>query len=96
MAIDQVDGMVFPETDDFHELAAFYSGYAFYESYRKIVLASCKEVIRAKYLMANQKITQDRIDDLAHLHLAYLDFIARHLVGRKAYERAFLAQGGMR
>lgn len=94
--MEAIKGLVFPETDDYHELAAFYSGYAFYEAYRKIVLASCKEAIRAKYLMNGQKITQDRLDDLAHLHDSYLDFMTRHLGGRKEYERTFLAHGGMK
>jgi len=85
-----------PDFDDYGCLAAFYSGYAYAEQYRKVVLAGCKEAIRAAASMGSQKVTEARLDDLARVHPAYLEFLEKHLHGRMQWEREFLAQGGLR
>jgi len=82
------------ETDSYEELAAWYSGFSFCEHYRKVVLSLCREVVRAQHF--DQKITEARLDDLARLHPSYLNYLERHLHGRALWEKAFLAQGGMR
>jgi len=82
--------------DDYATLAAWYSGFAFCEHYRKVVLAQCRESLRGQKAATSEKVTESRLDDLAHSHSAYLDYLAKHLRGRVAWEREFLAQGGMR
>lgn len=77
-----------PEPDDDPAvLSAMYSGYAMYDVWRRIVLATCKELIRASASIAGQRITEARIDDLAHKHESYLQFMEMHLRGRVQYER---------
>ena len=94
----KIADLVIPEPDleDPGTLAAWYSGFAFAESYRKIVLAQCRELVRAKFVAANAKITESRIDDLARNHPSYLAFLETHLHGRVSWERHFLRSGGMR
>jgi hypothetical protein len=82
------------ESDDHAVLAAWYSGFAFWETYRKSVLAQCRELVRADYEMRAEKITEARLDDLGRLHPLYLDYLARHLQGRTLWEREVLACGG--
>jgi hypothetical protein len=77
------------------ELAAWFSGWSFSESYRKTVLAGCREAIRAGASLGNAKLTEARLDDLARVHPAYLDYLTRHLQGRIKWERLFLERGGM-
>jgi hypothetical protein len=84
------------DTEDYATLAAWYSGFAFFESFRKVQLAQCKELVRGKASLAGEKITESRIDDLARLHPLYLDFLTSHLKGRTMWEYEFLSQGGMR
>ena len=84
------------ETDDYPTLASWYSGFSFCEHYRKVVLAQTRELVRAEYAAAEQKITEARLDDLARTHKLYLDYLAVHLKGRAEWEAQFLAQGGMR
>ncbi len=84
-----------PEPDDDPAvLAAFYSGYAMYDVYRRVVLATCKELIRARASFAGHKITEARIDDLAHQHPAFLGFMEVHLKGRVKWERCVQESGG--
>lgn len=84
-----------PEPDDDPAvLAAFYSGYAMYDVWRRIVLATCKELVRGSAAIAGQKMTEARLDDLAHVHPAYLRFMEVHLAGRVRWERE-VQQGGI-
>lgn len=90
-------GVEIPDPEPTPEaLAAFYSGFAFAETYRKVVLAACREAVRAGASLANQKVTEARLDDLARVHPAYLDYLTRHLQGRIAWERNVLTSGGLR
>lgn len=83
-------------SDDYPVLAAWYSGFAFCEMYRKVVLAQCREIVRAKFVAKEVRISEARIDDLARTHPIYMTYLATHLEGRELWERAFLANGGMR
>jgi hypothetical protein len=84
-----------PEPDeDPAVLAAFYSGYAMYDVWRRIVLATCKELIRASAAIAGQRMTEARLDDLAHVHNSYLSFMEIHLRGRVLWERE-VQKGGI-
>ena len=95
------------ETDDYPTLAAWYRGaFSWAEHYRKVVLAQCRELIRAQNALElaaersptdkpPKPLTEARIDDLARTHPLYLQFLETHLRGRADFEAAFLAQGGM-
>ena len=82
--------------EEYHELCAWFSGFAYSESYRKVVLSACREVVRAGAVLSGQKVTEARLDDLARVHPSYLEFLAKHLEGRIKWEQAFLSNGGMR
>ena len=73
-------------TDDYESLAALYSGFAYAEHYRKVVLAACREMVRAGVTLQNGKVTEARLDDLAHTHPLYLTFLTDHLHGRRRWE----------
>lgn len=77
-----------PEPDDDPAvLAALYSGYAYAEHWRKVVLSSCREIIRAGASLQNHKVTEARLEDLSRVHPKYLEFLTIHLRGRIAWER---------
>ena len=83
------------ESDDYAVLAAWYSGFAYAEHYRKVVQAQCRELVRGTYATKGEKITEARLDDLARLHPIYLDYLARHLAGRTKWEAEYRAAGGL-
>lgn len=84
----KVGDVEIPEPDDDPAvLAALYSGYAMYDVWRKVVLATCKELIRTAAGMSGQKMTEARLDDLAHKHPSFLQFMEIHLRGRVKWER---------
>lgn len=84
----------YPVPDGSHEsLAALYSGFAFWETWRKVVLAGCRELIRASAAIAGTKLSEARIDDLARTHSVYLEFLRVHLEGRMAWEREVQKNG---
>lgn len=76
-----------PNMEDPAELASFFSGFSYEERWRKVVLATCRELIRAEYAAKGIKISEARIDDLARMHHCYLEFLERMLRGRTAWER---------
>lgn len=85
---DRLVGRSIPECDwtDPAQLEAWYGNFGWCEHYRKIVLANCREIVRAT-TGVDTKLTVDRTDDLARTHPAYLDFLAIHLQGRNLRER---------
>lgn len=84
------------ESDDPAVLAAFYSGFAYAEHYRKVVLSQCREIVRAKHELAGKRITEARLDDLARTHPIYLEYLEKHLRGRILWEEEVKREGGMR
>jgi hypothetical protein len=78
-----------PELDlsDPAQLEAFYGNFAFFDHYRKSILAQCWEIERAKAAAANEKITEARLENLARLNPIYLDFLATHFNGRHQREQ---------
>lgn len=85
MKVGQID---IPEPDDDPAvLAALYSGYAYAEHWRKVVLATCKELIRAGASLGKERLTEARLEDLARVHPSYLQFLTTHLHGRVKWER---------
>lgn len=93
--MSDASGLMIPdlESDDPAILAALYSGFSVAEHWRKVVLANCREMIRASMVAAGEKVTETRLEDLSRVHPAHLDFMARLLKGRIAWEREVIAQG---
>ena len=82
-----------PEYDsaDPADLEAWFGNFGYDERLRKVVLSNCKEIVRARYELAKEKISESRIDDLAHVHDNYLDFLVASLNGRRLREQNVLA-----
>src|SRR5690349_18987732 len=85
------------ESDDEATLAAWYFGGAAstYEHYRSVTLAECKEIIRARYAVSKQRISEDRIKDLAHTHENYLEYLRVHLEGRIKWHTIYKTSAGL-
>lgn len=76
--------------EDPAQLEAFYGNFAFFDHYRKSVLAECYEMERAKALESQTKITEAQLENRARLHPNYLDFLAVHFNGRHKREQNIL------
>lgn len=72
--------------DSMASLESWFGSFGFFDYYRKVVLENCKEIVRATSVMDGQKMTEARIDAMAHTHGIYLDFLAEGLRGRVAYK----------
>jgi hypothetical protein len=97
MAIDPTSLIPAKPTSDTASLAAWYFGAdTLFGYYRKVLLAGCRESIRASATMAGHKLTESRIDDMAHTHPAYLGYLADHLAGRTEWLHYYLKEGGMK
>lgn len=93
----KVGDIVVPEPDDDPALlAALYSGFSPMEDWRKVVLATCRELVRASAAVAGRKLSEARIDDLARTHHSYLEFLETSLRGKVLWERNVKESGGMR
>lgn len=83
-------------SDDPEVLASWYFGAdTLFGFYRKVMLAGCKEAIRATKAAIGQRVTNDQLDDLAHQHPAYLKFLEEHLEGRTQWLHYYLKNKGM-
>jgi hypothetical protein len=84
------------DTSDPASLEAFFGNYGYADHFRKVVLSNCAEIIRAE---ATEKISEARIDQLAHIHPLYVDFLIQSLNGRRLREqnvRESIVSGGVR
>jgi hypothetical protein len=89
----------FDEPEDWADpgvCASWHSGFAYAETYRKVTLAHCRELERAKATAKSEKYSEARLDDLAHTNELYLDYLARMLQGRYRYEQNVREQMGAR
>lgn len=68
------------------DLEAWFGNFGHFDFYRKLVIANCREIVRATAAMGNQKLTEARIDDMAHVHPLYFDFLTKGLEGRRRRE----------
>lgn len=85
MKVGDVD---IPEFDeDPALLSAMFLGYAQQEQWRKVVLATCRELVRAGAATAGRRLSEARIDDLARMHRSYLEFLEKSLRARVQFER---------
>lgn len=85
---DRLSDREMPEVDYANpaDLEAWFGNFGADERYRKVILCNCKEIVRARYEIAGEKCSESRIDDLAHLHDSYLDFLVNSLKGRRLRE----------
>ena len=78
------------DTSDPASLEAYYGNFGFAEHIRKVVLANCREIERAKAIARAEKVSEARLDDLCRLNSAYVQFLIEHLAGRTLRERNVL------
>ena len=75
------------DTSNPASLEAWYGPFGWADHFRKMVLANCAEMIRAAAAVEGAKISETRINDLAHTHELYLDFLLQSLTGRTLREQ---------
>ena len=82
-----------PEIDenDPAQIEALFGNYGHWEHWRKVVQAQCEELVRAKFALAGEKITEHRLEVLARLHDNYISFLTDGLQGRRLREQNVLA-----
>lgn len=69
------------------DLEAWFGPFGYADHFRKVVLASCREVARAQ---ATEKLTEAKLDDVAHTSDRYVDFLIECLNGRRLREQNVL------
>ena len=74
------------DTSDPAQVEAWFGMFGFSDHWRKCVLASCREIIRASSTLGGQKLSEARIDDLARIHPNYITFLTENLEGRRIRE----------
>lgn len=74
-------------TQDPADLEAWYGGFGFADHWRKVVLANCREIERARAATKDWKLSEARLDDLARTSDAYIDFLITHLRGSRTPRR---------
>ena len=75
------------DTSDPASLEAWFGLFGWADHLRKLVLSNCAEMIRAAAAVEGAKISETRINDLAHTHELYLDFLLQSLHGRTLREQ---------
>ncbi len=82
------------DVSDPAQLESFFGPFGHWEHWRKVVLANCYEIERAK----NPKASESRLKELARVNGNYIGFLRDGLFGRMARERNVRSslQGGYR
>lgn len=75
------------DTSNPADLEAWFGSFGMYDHLRKARLAMCAEMIRAGAAAGDSKLSEARVNDLAHTHPAYLDFLFTNLNGRRIREQ---------
>ena len=75
------------------QLASMHGSFGHFDLWRKVVLASCRLAIRGA--QGDLKLTEAKIDDMAHTHPAYIEYLTTGLHGRMAYEAMIRQQMGV-
>jgi hypothetical protein len=74
------------DTSDPAQVEAWFGSFGFSDHWRKVILASCREIIRASSSLTGNKLSEARIDDLARIHPDYITFLTENLEGRRIRE----------
>lgn len=75
------------DTSNPAELETWFGAFGYADHVRKIVLSNCAEIVRARAVAEEAKLSESRVDHLAHIHDFYLDFIIQCLAGRQLREQ---------
>lgn len=78
------------DTNDPADLESWYGNFGQHETLRKVVLANCRSIARAKAALvtdAKQTLSDPRADDAARQSDAYIDFIIAGMEGRRLREK---------
>lgn len=82
--------------DDPAVLSAMFGGYEPMAAvWRKVILASAREIVRSSAAISGTRLSEARIDDLARVSSEYLTWLERSLRARIAYERNVKDSGGV-
>lgn len=74
--------------DDPAVLSAMFGGYEPMAAvWRKVILASAREIVRASSAINGKRLSEARIDDLARVSKEYLAWLERALRARIMWER---------
>jgi hypothetical protein len=87
------EAIEFDRTDP-GDLETWFGNFGHAEHFRKVILASCREAVRADYTLRQEKISEARLDDLARTHDRYIDWLVYTLHGRRLREQNVLASMG--
>ena len=79
--------------NDYATLAAWYGPFGMFDHARRICLANCREWLRAQFAAEGKKVSEKKLDDLAHRHEEYVQFLHDHLLGRIEYFKEHMKQG---
>ena len=76
------------DMDDPGQVEAWFApgSYSHYEHFRKVVLAGCRELVRARAAVDAEKLSEARIDDKARLTDNYMQYLTDSLEGRSIRE----------
>jgi hypothetical protein len=77
------------------QLAALHDAFGQYQDWRKHVLSSCREAVRAEMTLKEERCSESRLDDLAHVHPTYVAFLTKGLEERIAFEQMKRASIGL-
>lgn len=69
------------------QIEALFGNFGLFDHWRKVVLSNCEEIVRARYTLKGEKITESRINSLARLHPNYIELLTQGLLGRTERER---------
>ncbi len=78
----------FCDTSNPGDLEAWFGNFGYADHFRKVVLASCREIARSR---STDKLSEAKLDDLARTSDIYVDFLIQCLNGRRAREENVLA-----
>lgn len=87
------------DTSDPASLEAWFGSFGLADHWRKVRLSMCAELVRAGAATGDSKISEARVNDLAHTHPLYIDFLVHCLNGKRVREQNVidsLANGGQR
>lgn len=76
------------------ELEAWFGPFGYSDHWRKVVLANCREIERARATARAQRISEARLDDLARTSDSYIDFLISALNGRRLREEEVRSMAG--
>lgn len=81
------------DTEDAPTLYAFYGNFGVAEAVRSSMEALCAELVRAQFALREQKVTEERLKQLARSHPLYLELLTEQVLGKKSWHDECKAHG---